>query len=171
MREVMSNIMRSLTVRIGSSLAIMAMLGTAATPVFAHPQQPGPTLEVANPSPSALLTPGVMDIQGLAYDENAEQGVGVDRVSVFLGDRDEGGEFLGYATLGLPNPQSVEGGDAQFALAGWRLRTPALKGGGQQRELTFYARSSVNGVETIEAIPVTMGESSGGGGDQGGPDE
>jgi hypothetical protein len=118
-----------------------------------------------------------MIIDGVAYDDNAEAGAGVDRVSVFLGDRDEGGEFLGNAALGLHNPQAVEGGDPQFADAGWRLRTPVLKGGGQQRDLTVYARSSVSGMETTVTIPVIMGEetSSGnggqGGGDEGGPDE
>jgi hypothetical protein len=163
---------RLLTLRIGSCLAVAALLGMGATTVLAHPQQPGPTLDVGNPGAHELLTPGVMIIQGIAYDENAEHGVGVDRVSVFLGDRDEGGLFLGDATLGLPNPQSVEGGDTQFSLAGWRLRTPVLKGGARQLALTFYARSSVNGVETIESIPVIIGEDAGGGaGGEGGPEE
>jgi hypothetical protein len=165
--------MRLLTLRISSCcLAVTALLGVGATTVLAHPQQPGPTLEVGNPGPHDLLIPGVMMMQGIAYDENAEIGVGVDRVSVFLGDRDEGGQFLGDATLGLPNPQSVEGGDPQFGFAGWRLRTPVLKGGARQLAITFYARSSVNGMETIESIPVVIGEDSGGGsGDEGGPDE
>jgi hypothetical protein len=164
--------MRLLTLQIGSCLAAAALVGMGATTGLAHPQEPGPTLDVGNPGPHELLTPGVMIIQGIAYDENAEHGVGVDRVSVFLGDRDEGGLFLGDATLGLPNPQSVEGGDPQFGLAGWRLRTPVLKGGARQLALTFYARSSVNGVETIESIPVIIGEDAGGGaGGEGGPEE
>jgi hypothetical protein len=104
-----------------------------------------------------------MIIQGIAYHDSAEHGTGVDRVSVFLGDRDEGGIHLGDATLGPHNPQSVEGGDAQFAQAGWRLRTPALKGSGEQRDLTVYARSSVSGIETAEVIPVVIGEGGGGG--------
>jgi hypothetical protein len=164
--------MGALLIRTGTSLVFVALLGVGATPALAHPQPPGPTLDVANPGPGALLTPGVMIIQGIAYDDNAEQGVGVDRVSVFLGDRDEGGQFLGDAILGLPNPQSVEGGDPQFARAGWRLRTPALKGEGQGRDLCVYARSSVSGVEAVETIPVTIGESGGGGaGGEGGPEE
>jgi hypothetical protein len=150
----------------------VALLGIAAGPVLAHPDPPGPTLDVANPGPGEMLTPGVMIIEGIAYDDNAEQGVGVDRVAVFLGDRDEGGQFLGDARLGLPNPQGVEGGDPQFARAGWRLRTPVLKGDGQERDLVVYARSSVSGAETVEVIPVTMGESGGGGaGGEGGPEE
>jgi hypothetical protein len=153
------------------------VIGTTAQTVNAHAQEPGPTLDVANPTAGSRLTPGVMIIDGIAYDDNAEAGVGVDRVSVFLGDRDEGGEFLGNATLGLHSPQAVDGGDPQFADAGWRLQTPALKGGGQQRDLIVYARSSISGVETRLVIPVIMGEetSVGGGGqgatDEGGPDE
>jgi hypothetical protein len=157
--------------------AFALVLGLAAQPVHAHPQAPGPTLDVANPSAGSMLTPGVMIIEGVAYDDSADDGVGVDRVSLFLGDREEGGVFLGNATLGLHNPQAVEGGDPQFADAGWRLRTPVLKGGGQQRDLTVYARSSVSGVETTVSIPVIMGEETStgaggrGGGDESGPDD
>jgi len=152
-------------------MALVVMLAVGASPVLAHTQQPGPALDVANPGPGDMLTPGVMIIEGIAFDDTAERGAGVDRVSVFLGDRDEGGLFLGDAALGLHNPQSVEGGDAQFAQAGWRLQTPVLKGAGEHRDLTVYARSSVTGIETVEVIPVVMGESSGGGGGGGGGGE
>jgi len=115
-----------------------------------------------------------MVINGVAYDDNAETGVGVDRVSVFLGDRDEenGAQFLGHARLGLPNPQAVEHGDPQFAFAGWRLTTAPLKATGQDRALYVYARSSVSGVEAVQVIRVTMGSGGGAGGaDEGGEGE
>jgi hypothetical protein len=145
-------------------LAVVALLALGARPVLAHPEPPGPILDVANPSPGDLLTPGAMFLEGIAYDDSAEHGSGIDRVSVFLGDRDEGGIFLGDATLGLHSPQSVDGGDAQFSRAGWRLRTPVLNGVGQHQDLTVYARSSVSGAETVEVIPVIVGESGGGSG-------
>jgi hypothetical protein len=156
-----------------SSVALAIGLGLAAVPAAAHPQPPPPTLDVANPGAGAMLTPGAMVIQGIAYDDNAESGAGVDRVSIFLGDRDEenGALFLGDARLGLTNPQAVEGGDPQFAFAGWSVTTPVLKDTGQERALYVYARSSVSGVETVEIIPVVLGSGSVGGGDEGGEEE
>jgi hypothetical protein len=120
-----------------------------------------------------MLTPGKMVIQGVAYDDNAETGTGVDRVSVFLGNRDEenGALFLGNAKLGMPNPQAVEKGDTQFALAGWSVLTPILKATGQERALHVYARSSVTGIETVEIIRVVMGVEPSSGGDEGGGEE
>jgi hypothetical protein len=166
--------MRSLILRMSSGLALLLVLGAGVLPASAHPQPPAPTLDVANPSPGDMLTPGSMVITGIAYDDNAETGTGVDRVSVFLGDRDEenGAQFLGQARLGLPNPQAVERGDAQFAFAGWSVTTPILKGTGQERALHVYARSSVTGVEVVEVIRVVMGAGSGaGGGDGAGGEE
>jgi hypothetical protein len=162
--------MRSLMVRMTSGLAVVVVLGIGVLPAAAHPQPPAPTLDVANPSSGDMLTPGSMVIQGVAYDDNAETGTGVDRVSVFLGDRDEenGAQFLGYAKLGLPNPQAVEQGDTQFDLAGWSLTTPPLKATGQERAIHVYARSSVSGMEAIEVIRVIMGA---GGGEEGGEEE
>jgi hypothetical protein len=164
--------MRSLILRIGSCLALALGLGVGVLPAGAHPQPPAPTLDVANPSPGDMLTPGTMVMQGVAYDDNAETGTGVDRVSVFLGDRDEenGAQFLGHARLGLPNPQAVEGGDTQFEFAGWSIITPPLRATGQQRAIHVYARSSVSGVEAIEVIPIVMGAADGGG-DEGGGEE
>lgn len=165
--------MRSCIVRMSSSLVLAIGLAAGLTPAFAHPQPPLPTLDVANPSEGALLTPGSMIIQGMAYDDNAETGTGVDRVSIFLGDRDEenGAQFLGHARLGLPSMQAVEGGDVQFAFAGWSLTTPPLKDTGRQQALHVYARSSVSGVENVQVIPVVVGGGASGGGEDGGGEE
>jgi hypothetical protein len=185
--------MRILTVPISSSLLAVALLVSAATSVGAHPQPPAPTLDIANPGDGEMLTPGRMIIQGVAYDDSAETGVGIDRVSVFIGDRDEDNqaEFLGDARLGLLNSQKVfkeecepetrsfvlcpegrEKGDSQFDLAGWSLLTPVLKGTGKEVLLFIYARSSVSGAEVVETVKVTLGEGDDEGGpDDGGPDE
>ena len=168
-------------VRVFQSVMLGLVLSLSSSLVLADSEHQGPVLEVANPSPGDMLTPGAMVIQGVAFDDNAEQGTGVDRVSVFIGDRDQGASrFLGDATLGLHNPQGIEHGDQQFAQAGWSLRTPPLPGGGQDRELVVYARSSVSGREAVVVIPVTLGETGsvgtvgngedGGGGGGGGED-
>jgi hypothetical protein len=184
--------MRILTRAIPGGLLAVVLLASSATSTVAHPQPPAPTLEVANPGDGEMLTPGRMIIYGIAYDDSAETGIGVDRVSVFLGDRDEENQaiFLGDAQLGLANPQRVfkeecephgrslvlcpegtEKGDPQFDLAGWRLVTSVIKATGKEASLHVYARSSVSGVEAVETVKVTLGETDGGGGDDGGPDD
>ena len=149
--------MRSLLFRVGLALAIVALVG--ATPASAKDVPKGPTLEVANPSPGAMLETGAMTIEGVAYDPVATEGIGVDRVSVFLDDRDAGGMFLGDAKLGQPTFMPTEG--VQLPNAGWMLLTPALKGTGDGHMLYVYAHSGVTGDETVLRIPVTIGEKAG----------
>lgn len=148
--------MRSLLIRIVCSTALVAAAGLTAGAALAAPDPAGPTLEVANPSAGDMLTPGSLMIQGVAFDAAASTGAGIDRVSVFLDDRDGGGQHLGDATLGMPNIMS--GQPAQFADAGWMLVTPALKGTGDGHMLCVYARSSVTGQETEMEIPISIGE-------------
>jgi hypothetical protein len=148
--------MRQMIARIAFSLALVAMLGVSAASTSAQQLTTGPTLVVANPSAGDMLTPGAITMQGVAFDTTATNGIGVDRVSVFLGDRDAGGIFLGDATLGAPATAPVP--SDQFALAGWTLETPALKGVGDTNDLHVYARSAVTGQETMLDIPVSIGE-------------
>ena len=149
--------MRSMFYRVGLALAVVALMG--ATPALAKDVPKGPALEVANPSPGAMLETGAMTIQGVAYDPAATEGIGVDRVSVFLDDRDMGGMFLGDAKLAQPTFMPTEG--AQFPNAGWMLLTPTLKGTGDGHMLYVYAHSAVTGDETVLRIPVTIGEKPG----------
>jgi hypothetical protein len=137
--------MRSLAIRIISSLALVALLAVPVTAASAQ-AQPGPTLVVENPNPGDMLTLGKLEMQGVAFDPVATTGSGVDRVSVFLDNRDEGGMFLGDATLAAPSS------------VGWTLLTPVLKGTGDGHTLFVYARSAVTGEETIIKIPVTIGD-------------
>ncbi len=146
--------MRKVAVRIALSLALVAMFGLSATSGFAQ-EAPGPTLVLANPNAGDMVTPGALRMEGVAFDSAATTGVGVDRVSVFLGDRDAGGQFLGDATLGTPATTPVP--TDQFARAGWTLETPALSGSGEMNELSVYARSSVTGQETEVDIPISIG--------------
>lgn len=54
-------------------------------------------LELSNPSPGGSIFDGNMVVQGIAYDTEATEGPGVDRVTLFLDNRDQGGIFLGAA--------------------------------------------------------------------------
>lgn len=136
---------------LGVVMAVASLLASAALPVSAASD--GPVLIVANPNPGDMLTPGRMTLQGVAFDREASQGSGVDRVSIFLDDRDLGGQFLGDATLGAT---TTIGGTPLYA--GWTLTTPPLAGGGQLHELHVYARDAEGGDETVVRIPITIGE-------------
>ena len=116
--------------------------------------QPGPYIAVNNPSPGDVLPAGGLAMEGKAFDPaaSADQGTGVDRVEVFLEDRDRGGMYLGDARLGAPNLAAAPG--SQFAPAGWEI-TVTLPGG--NHTLFVYARSSVTGKESTVSIPVRVG--------------
>ena len=132
---------------------------TAPPPVSAPAPvvQPGPYVAVSNPTPGDALPVGGLAMQGKAFDPAAstDQFTGVDRVQVFLEDRDRGGTLLGDARLGTPNLAAEPG--SQFALAGWEI-TVTLPNG--QHTLFVYARSSVTGKESTVSIPIRVGRGS-----------
>src|SRR5579864_5704475 len=107
--------------------------------------QPGPSLvlSVGNPQPNDSLPRGKYVMQGLAFDRAANTGSGVDRVSVFVDDRDSGGQHVGDATLGQP---VANGFSATVDLS----RTSGA------HTLFVYARSSVTGQETSVNFPITI---------------
>ena len=115
---------------------------------------PGPYVAVANPAPGDSLAVGGLDIQGKAFDPLAtpDQGAGIDRIEVFLEDRDRGGLHLGDARLGVPNAAAAPG--SQFAFAGWDVVVNLPNG---LHTLFVYARSAVTGMETAVQIPVRIG--------------
>jgi hypothetical protein len=115
---------------------------------------PGPYVAVANPVPGDTLRVGGLDIQGKAFDPAAgpELGSGIDRLQVFLEDRDRGGLFLGDARLGLPNTAAAPG--SQFAQAGWDVVVNLPAG---FHSIFVYARSAVTGKETALQVPVKVG--------------
>ena len=119
------------------------------------PPAQGVVLIVENPNPGDVLTPGSnVVIQGIAYDPTAASGIGVDRVSGYLGDRDTGGIFWGNAALGLANPLANSG---QFTTAGFSLRSPTIPAGSGGRTIFIYAHSSVTNREAIVSVPVFLG--------------
>jgi hypothetical protein len=120
----------------------------------APPSYPGPYVAVANPSPGDVLQIGGLEIAGKAFDPAAglDQGPGIDRVQVFLGDRDLGGLHLGDARLGLLNPAAAPG--TQFSMAGWGVVVTLPSGA---HTIFVYARSWVTGKETTVQVPVKVG--------------
>src|SRR5882672_9377909 len=98
--------MKSLFAGIGLALGLLA------TPAFAQVTSwdcdaggdvptTGPTVVMLTPSPGALLAPD-SKVTVAAFDCHADTGIGVDKVSIFLGLRGEGGVLLGDAQGGAP---------------------------------------------------------------------
>src|ERR1700686_4922777 len=87
----------------GAALVSIALVATAtlgSAPVGAASSATcsgGPVLDLANPSAGALLSPGDYIVSGVARDPAVASGDGVDRVELFLGDRDLGGTEVGAA--------------------------------------------------------------------------
>jgi polysaccharide biosynthesis protein PslG len=119
----------------------------AAAPAAALPAiiQPGPSLvlSVGNPQPNDSLPRGKYVMQGLAFDRAASNGSGIDRVSVFVDDRDAGGQHVGDAVLGQP------------VATGFSATIDLSRASGAHT-LFVYARSSVTGKEAIVNFPVTI---------------
>jgi hypothetical protein len=111
---------------------------TAPTSTAPESSEETVSLSIANPVEGATLLPGAYSIDG--------QATGVDRVEVFLDNRDEGGLFLGNA---VPGDDSDDSG--MFHIV---VDLPENQTG--VHSLWFYAQSSTTGEWTAVEIPVTI---------------
>jgi hypothetical protein len=98
-----------------------------------------------------VLTKNDYEIQGWAIDQAAKpnQGVagsGIDKVSVYLGAREDNGTYLGDATLGYSDDTAAKYGQ-QFASGGWRLTFKPTQFKANTYLLYAYAHSAVTGKE------------------------
>src|SRR5215469_5008340 len=106
-------------------------------------------LSVANPTPGDLEVPRSLQMSGTAVDDTAASGTGISGVEVFLGNRDQGGLFLGSTAT------------TTGALGTWSVTTsfPANISGGQ--DLFVYGTSSVSGQQAFVSIPFVLAQSTG----------
>jgi hypothetical protein len=117
----------------------------------------GPTVVMLAPSPGALLAPD-SKLSVAAFDCHADTGIGVDKVSIFLGPRGEGGMFLGDAQGGAPTGVRVVPA-TQYGSAGWTLSVPsAVSNMPNAQALSVYAHSTVSGMETQLTIPIKIAQ-------------
>ena len=129
---------------LGSLPAFAQTAPTTTTPVCANVH-----FEMANPAPGAMLDPGGLVLEGIAFDNRATTGSGIDRVDFFLDSRDQGGFSVGTAVPGTtPGPF----GAGSFHTI---ITLPDLTGG---HDLVGYAHSSVSGQEFVVSVPVSIGE-------------
>jgi hypothetical protein len=109
-----------------------------------------PVVDLFNPMPGDVLQPGSYLISGLALDPMADEGSsGIDQVSFFLGDRDQGGVSLGTVVPANGARQ------ADFSLA---VTLPSADPG-KLSQLEAFAHSSLSGKETELSLPVMLGPS------------
>jgi hypothetical protein len=107
-----------------------------------------PVLSVANPNPGDTLIPGTMIMSGSAHDPAATQGAGITRVDLFLGERDQGGTFLGSAV-----PGTVSGEAPDFYSVSVSIPNTFNRG----VDFAAYAISAVTGQETVVTFPIFVG--------------
>jgi len=127
------------------SLALVAAASLGSAPVGAAPSAActsGPVLDLANPSAGDLLSPGDYIVSGVARDPSVSSGDGIDRVELFLGDRNLGGTEVGSAVpqqgtfeVTAKLPTNISGGTNFFA----------------------YAHSAMTGEEVAIEVPVFVG--------------
>jgi len=100
------------------------------------------TLNVGNPSSGDTIHVGGYNIEGTAVDKAAQSGSGIDRVEIFLDNRDQGGTMLTTATPGVNNM--------------WSVVVPLPSNQMGLHTLFFYAHSTVSGQEAVVSVPVTI---------------
>ena len=92
---------------------------------------------------------GVYEISGYALDVHArpDVGSGVGEVTVYMGDRDDGGTLVGVAELDRDDSVAAGLYGPQFASAGWRLLYDPTRFHTSDHVLYAYAVSAINGHE------------------------
>jgi hypothetical protein len=114
-----------------------------------------PVLDLANPGAGDVVLFGDYVVSGLAYDPAVADGSGVSHVELFLGNRDEGGLFLGEAVPGTDRLPNVSDG-SRLAQDGFQIKitVPGTVSGGH--DLFVYA-TSMTGQETVMRVPIYVG--------------
>lgn len=144
---------------VGGASAAQATTGSSTAPATtaAVAMSSQPVLQLANPNAGDMLLLGDYVISGLAYVPNTSQtGIGVDRVELFLGDRDAGGTFLGSAVPGQSAQLNATPGSL-LAMGGFATRVTVPSQIRGNAMFFAYARSSVTGQETVVSVPVFVG--------------
>jgi hypothetical protein len=115
---------------------------TTTTTAIVSPSPSTIVLQVGNPSPGDTILAGAYVMQGIAMDKAARVGTGIDRIDIFLDNRDEGGMFLGSAGFGVSDVWTAT------------VNLPTNQLG--LHNLWVYAHSAVTGAESSVSIPVTI---------------
>src|SRR5579859_4704031 len=131
-----------------SSASVLAALSLTGLPVAAQTApatttvQSCPVLSVGNPNPGDTVNTGAYVISGEAFDPASQSGAGISSVDLFLGERDQGGTFLGSAVPGNSSDPRA-----------WSVEVTIPTGFNRGVDFAAYAISSVSGAETAVTFP------------------
>ena len=99
-------------------------------------------VDVGNPTPGTTVLRGALAVSGTAIDKATTSGPGVDRVDIFLDNRDIGGMALGTA---VPDSTGT-----------WQTTVTLPNNQTGLHTLFFYAHSSATGAVAVAMVPVTI---------------
>src|SRR5258708_34862557 len=147
-------------------LAAAAMLSLACLPVAAQadsedawasmsPEEKAAQmyLEVSNPSGGDTIHVGAYMMEGMAFDRAADQGAGLERVDIFLEDRNTGGVLIGSGQMAAPSPVPD---DPQLSEAGWSAHVIVPRNMVGGHTMFVYTMSAITGGELVVGIPITV---------------
>ena len=110
-------------------------------------------LDVGNPSSADTVHVGHYMIEGIAFDRAADQGAGIERIDIFLDNRDTGGVLIGSGHTGA---SSLVPEDPQLADAGWTAQVTIPRSMMGSHTLFVHALSAVTGGELVVGVPVII---------------
>jgi hypothetical protein len=136
---------------VGAMLGLGGMAAQAQTEPDEEATPSQMYLDVGNPSAGDTVHVGAFLIEGIAFDRAADVGPGIERIEVFIDDRDTGGTLVGQGVLGAPSP---EPDDPNLAGSGWTARVVLTRKMTGPHTMFFYALSGVTGAEMVVTLPV-----------------
>jgi hypothetical protein len=146
--------------RIGA-LTMAAGLTLAIAPASAQVAPGGCVqLQVDNPHPGDVITQGNYEIGGRATDTSTQSGSGIDRVQVFVDNRDMGGMQVGEADLNPPAGAPPNVMNSQLSGARFSVLADLSSVDQGSHTLFVFARSAVSGQEISAGVPINVGSGS-----------
>jgi hypothetical protein len=144
------------TARAGAVLVASA-LSLSVLPAAAQTAGGCLQVQVDNPHPGDPLSQGKIEVGGRASDSAAQSGSGIDRVQIFVGSRDLGGQQVGEVDLNPPAGASPEIMASSFTGARFSVIADLSSGNLGNQTVFVYARSAVSGAEVVAGVPVNIG--------------
>jgi len=155
----LENRMRTKVIATVAAAATALTLGlsiAAAEPANVVVPSGHPVLDLANPSAGEVVLNGDYIVSGMAFDPNATEGSGISRVDLFLGNRDEGGLFLGEAVPGSSDAMSSTAG-TRLAQDGFQIKVTMPTGVSGGHNLYVYTMAT-SGQESVTTVPIYVGQ-------------
>jgi hypothetical protein len=110
-------------------------------------------LDIGNPSSGDTVHVGRYMIEGIAFDRAAEQGAGIERIEIFLDNRDTGGVLIGTGQMGS---SVLVPEDPQLSDAGWNAQVTIPRTLTGAHTIFVHALSAITGGELVVGIPVVV---------------